>query len=76
MACRRQGSDLLLAGGRHWSMVQLHVSWDFVNHYECLWVVGFCFTLEDIIWSGDWNVTLPDVGTGLLVHQPFNYNYD
>lgn len=51
MACRRQGSDLLLAGGRHWGMVQLHVSWDFVNHYECLWVVGFCFTLYYLEWG-------------------------
>lgn len=28
------------------------------------------------IWSRDWNVTLPDVGMVLLVHQPFNYSQD
>lgn len=59
--------------------MQLHVSWDFGNHYECLWMVGFCFTLKKIqttVWSRDWNVTLPDVGIVLLVHQPFNCSQD
>lgn len=56
--------------------MQLHVSWGFVNHYEYLWMVSFCFTLKKIIWSRDGNVTLPDVGIGLLVHQPFNYSHD
>lgn len=58
---------------------ELHVSWDFGNHYECLWMVGSCFTLKKTpttIWSRGWNVTLPDVGMVLLVHQPFNYSQD
>lgn len=64
-----KGSDLLLADCRALEHVRNSMS------------VGTCGSPATslgggINWSRDWNLTLPDVGVGLLLHQPFNYSHN
>lgn len=66
-----QGSNPLFNDGR--ALEYAHNSWDFINHYEYLCMMGLFFTLRILEWELE--CESPNVGTGLLVHQPLNYSH-